>query len=131
MKNIPYLSGIINNLKTTTTSTLTKNHQDPRCEIVMKAEHIPADQTDGWAAVGETIVFDVQSTNNGNVDIAQVTILDSVGECREKMSHKFQCKTTLLLIVVSTRNNCFDPDMFLERRSVDAGELRGTRFVCA
>lgn len=60
--------------------------QDPRCEIVMKAERIPADRTGGLAAVGEIIAYDVTSTNNGNVDIARVTMLDTVGACRRRCS---------------------------------------------
>lgn len=59
------------------------NLQDARCEIVVKAEHIPADQTGSLAAVGETIVYNITSTNNGNVDIARVTMLDTVGACQQ------------------------------------------------
>lgn len=45
----------------------------------MTAAYTPADQTNGLAAVGETIVFGVQSTNDGNVDVGGVTMLDTAG----------------------------------------------------
>lgn len=48
----------------------------------MTAEHTPADETNGLAAVGENIVYGVQSTNNGNVDVEGVAMLDTVGGLR-------------------------------------------------
>ncbi|CAM9249880.1 unnamed protein product, partial [Hapterophycus canaliculatus] len=51
---------------------------DPDCFIDIATEHIPADQKDGLAAVGETIVYDVESTNTGNVDVAWVTMVNTV-----------------------------------------------------
>lgn len=85
-------------LKTEITCKLTHDPQDPRCEILMTAEHIPADEENGLAAVGENIVYDVRSTNVGNVDVSKVTMVDSVGACRATMVfHKFQRKRTQLL----------------------------------
>lgn len=81
--------------------TLTKNPQDPKCEIIMKADYIPADQIDGLAAVGETIVYDIESTNTGNVEITQVTMLDSVG--------KYQATKFLKRSTASERNFRFTP----------------------
>lgn len=49
----------------------------------MTAAYTPADETSGLAAVGETIVYGIQSTNNGNVDVEGVTMVDTVGEFRE------------------------------------------------
>ncbi len=50
----------------------------------MKAEHIPADQVDGLAAVGENVLYDVRSINTGNVDVLQATIImsNSIGRWR-------------------------------------------------
>lgn len=45
----------------------------------MKAAYIPANQADGFAAIGETISYEVKSTNDGNVDVTGVTITDSLG----------------------------------------------------
>lgn len=56
-----------------------QNTQDPNCVIEMTAAYAPTDQTNGLAAVGETIVYSVLSTNNGNVDVKGVTVLDTVG----------------------------------------------------
>ena len=52
----------------------------------MTAEHISSDQEGGLAAVGESILYDVQSTNTGNVDVAQVTMsaFHSAGRWRER-----------------------------------------------
>lgn len=50
----------------------------------MTAAYTPADEANGLAAVGETIVYRVQSTNNGNVDVDGVTMLDTVGGLRNQ-----------------------------------------------
>lgn len=60
------------------------NSQDPGYAIEMTAEHVPADQTEGLAAVGESILFGVQSTNTGNVDVERVTMLDTAGRLSSK-----------------------------------------------
>ncbi|CAM9230892.1 unnamed protein product [Scytosiphon promiscuus] len=52
---------------------------NPDCVVEITTEHTPADQTDGLAAVGESIVYGVESTNTGNVDVAWATIADTVG----------------------------------------------------
>lgn len=41
---------------------------------------MPAGGTPGFASVGETIAYKVESENSGNVDVTGVTITDSVGE---------------------------------------------------
>lgn len=39
-----------------------------------------AEENPGYASVGETIAYKVESENSGNVDVTGVTITDSVGE---------------------------------------------------
>lgn len=52
----------------------------------MKAEHIPANQMEGLAAVGESVGYDVQSANTGNVDVtlATMTMSNSNGRWKDR-----------------------------------------------
>lgn len=54
----------------------------PGCGIEVKAVHNPVDQSNRIAEVGEVIEYEIISTNNGNVDVTNVTMADSVGGCQ-------------------------------------------------
>lgn len=47
--------------------------QDPKVGVTHTASHSPADEANGLAAVGESIQFEVTSTNTGNVEVANAT----------------------------------------------------------
>lgn len=49
------------------------NLQAPGFVVINDAHHTPSDQVNNYAAVGETVEYNIVSTNNGNVDISGAT----------------------------------------------------------
>lgn len=50
--------------------------QAPGFTVTKKASHTPVDETNGYAAVGEPVAYEIVAKNNGNVDITGAIVAD-------------------------------------------------------
>lgn len=58
--------------------------QAPGFVVTKNAYHTPSDQVNSYAAVGESVEYDIVAKNNGNVDLSEAAVEDSMITGRPK-----------------------------------------------